>query len=128
MVHPEWIPNSRRALEASEYAREESLHETFHQAVFRRFYGEGQDIGSWSVLRAAAEEVGLDPEEMQSRTEQGEFSPIVTESVQRAQALGITGVPTYVFNDRYAIVGAQPFEAFERLMARLKEEDLDMAG
>ena len=64
MVQPDVIPNSRRALEATEYAREQGKHEQFHRAVFNKFYGEGQDINQWSVLRAAAEEAGLDPDEM----------------------------------------------------------------
>jgi len=31
-------------------------------------------------------------------------------------------VPTYVLNDRYAIVGAQPYEVFQRALERLASE------
>ena len=32
------------------------------------------------------------------------------------------GVPTYILNDKYAIVGAQPYEVFKRATARLEED------
>ena len=122
MVFAEHIPNSRMALEASEYARERGRHEEFHKIVFRKFFGEGQDISKWEVLRWAAEEAGLDPDEMQRETEAGKYRPAVEAQAAEAYALGISGVPTYILNDRYAIVGAQPYEAFKEAMAQLAAE------
>lgn len=122
IVTPEIIPNSRRALESSEYAREQGKHEEFHQVVFRKFYGEGQDLSSWAMLRAAAEEVGLDPDEMQRKTESGNYQGVVNRQITQAQAMGITGVPAYIFDNKYAIVGAQPYEVFQQAMARLMLE------
>lgn len=122
MVHPDVIPNSRRALEATEYAQEHGKQEDFHRVVFRKYYGEGQDIHAWSVLRAAAEEAGLDAQAMQQEVESGAYQKVLDAVIDKAYALGIHAVPTYVLNDRYAIVGAQPYEAFERILARLAEE------
>jgi predicted DsbA family dithiol-disulfide isomerase len=122
MVHPDLIPNSRRALEASEYAREQGKHEQFHRAVFDKFYGKGQDINQWPVLRAAAEEAGLDPDEMEHETESAKYREALDDSIGEAYALGVTAVPTYVIDDKYAIVGAQPYEAFERVLARLEAD------
>ena len=122
MVMPEVIPNSRRALEASEYAREQGHHEEFHRVVFRRFYGEGLDLHSWQLLRASAEEVGLDPDEMQRQTDRGRFKVAVEAQIDEARALGITGVPTYIFDEKYAIIGAQPYNLFRQTIARLLSE------
>jgi predicted DsbA family dithiol-disulfide isomerase len=122
IVFSDWIPNSRRALEASEFARQAGKHDSFHRTVFRKYYGEGQDIGDWAVLRAAAREVGLDGAEMQTQTERGLFSAIVTRHRQEAQALGISGVPAYILGNRYLIMGAQPFSVFAQAMARLEAE------
>ncbi len=122
LVHPDMIPNSRRALEATEYAREQGKLEAFHRVVFRKIYGEGQDINQWSVLREAAEEAGIDAQAMQHEVESGKYQEILDDEIDTAVALGINAVPTYVLNDRYAIVGAQPYEVFERALARLREE------
>jgi predicted DsbA family dithiol-disulfide isomerase len=125
MVTPDIIPSSRRALEASEFAREKGKHEEFHHLVFQKFYGQGMDLHDWRVLRAAAEELGLDAEEMEQLTEQGRYKEIVDRSTAQAQLMGITAVPAFIFDNKYAIVGAQPYEAFIEVMSRLRLESQD---
>jgi predicted DsbA family dithiol-disulfide isomerase len=119
VFNTEWMPNTRRALEASEYAREQGRHEDFHRAVFQRFYGQGQDIEDWAVLAGAAREVGLDPDAMQEATESGQYAAVVDEHIRNAHGVGITGVPAYVLGNRYLIMGAQPYELFQQVMAEL---------
>ncbi len=119
MVLADRMVNSRRALEASEYAREQGRHEPFHRAVFRKFYGQGEDMYDWAVLSAAAEEVGLDPEEMQARTERGDFRVVVDRAITGAYRLGITGVPAYIFDNKYLIRGVQPYPVFRQTMLEL---------
>ena len=121
IVFMDWTPSSRRALEASEYAREQGKHEAFHHTVFQKFYGEGQDMSKWDVLRAAADEVGLDPDEMERETESGKYHVVVDRHIQQAHAMGITGVPAYVLGERYLIMGAQPYELFQQVMAELTD-------
>jgi predicted DsbA family dithiol-disulfide isomerase len=92
----------------------------FHKVVFRKVYADGQDISKWDVLRsAAAEEVGLDADDMQTVVDGGKYTAQVAEQVRWAQQIGVSGVPTYVINDRYAIVGAQPYEAFKNALAQI---------
>jgi predicted DsbA family dithiol-disulfide isomerase len=122
MVFPTRIPNTRRAHEATEYARALGKHLEFHRVVFRLYYAEGQDISHWDILRAAALETGLDPDEMQREVEDGHYTQLVEDQMAVAQELGISGVPTYILDDKYAIVGAQPYEAFQRVVARLANE------
>lgn len=122
MVMPEMIPNSRRALEAAEYAREQGRHEEFHTGVFCQLYEKGQDIGRWDVLRAAAAEAGLDPKAMQQETESGRYQSAVDQQVTEAWSLGITGVPAYILNGKFAIIGVQPYEVFQEAMERLVQE------
>jgi predicted DsbA family dithiol-disulfide isomerase len=122
VVFADYVPNSRRALEATEYARAQGKDLEFHRIVFRKFYGEGQDISKWEALRAAAQEAGLDADAMQRETESGKFTAGFDAQIEEAYSLGITGVPTYILNDKYAIVGAQPYEVFKRAIARLEDE------
>ncbi len=119
---PGRIFNTRIAHEATEYAREHGKAIEFHQVVFRKVYGEGLDISKWDVLRSAAEEVGLDGNDMQTVVDSGKYTAEVAEQVQQAYQIGVTGVPTYVINDRYAIVGAQPYEAFKRALAQIAKQ------
>jgi len=112
------IYNTRLAHEATEYAREHGKANEFHRVVFHKVYAEGQDLSKWEVLRAAAEQVGLDPQEMQQVVESGKYTREVAEQVQAAYQTGVSGVPTYVINDKYALVGAQPYEVFKRALAQ----------
>lgn len=113
------IYNTRLAHEATEYARQHGKGNEFHHILFHKVYAEGQDPGLWDVLGAAAHEAGLNADEMQAEVEGGKYTENVTDQVRRAYALGISGVPTYVINDRYAIVGMQPYEAFDNALRRI---------
>lgn len=110
------IYNTRLAHEATEYAREQGRSEEFNRAIFRKIYAERQDISQWDVLRSAAEETGLSADEMQNVVENGKYTADVAAQVERAYQIGVSGVPTYVINDRYAIVGAQPYEVFKNAL------------
>lgn len=83
---------------------------------------EGRDVNDWSVLRASAEEAGLDPDDMQRLTDEGHYREAVDASIAEAVALGVSGVPTYILDDRYAIVGAQPYEVFRQALDQLERE------
>jgi len=116
------IYNTRLAHEATEYAREQGKANAFHRAVFHKVFAESRDVGQWEVLRAAAREAGLNADEMQSEVESGKYTADVAGQVERAYRMGVSGVPTHVINDRYAIVGAQPFEVFKQALTRILNE------
>jgi predicted DsbA family dithiol-disulfide isomerase len=122
MMTSNWISNPRLAHEATEYAREKDKAEEFHRIVFRKYYGEGQDIGRWDVLRAAAAEASLDADDMRHSVETGAYRTIVEDQIADAYALGINSVPTYILNDRYALIGAQPYHVFKQIIERLANE------
>lgn len=118
----ERIYNTRLAHEATEYAREQGKVLEFHKVVFRKVYVDGQDPSKWDVLRSAAEEVGLDADDMQQVVESNKYTEFVAEQVRWAQQVGVTGVPTYVINDRYAVVGAQPYEVFKNALEQIMNQ------
>jgi predicted DsbA family dithiol-disulfide isomerase len=115
----ERIYNTRLAHEATEYARMHGKLNEFHKVVFRKVYADGQNPSDWAVLKSAAQEVGLDGEDMQTVVESGTYTAEVANQVQWAYQIGVSGVPTYVINDRYAIVGAQPYEVFKNALMQI---------
>lgn len=115
--------NTRLAHEATEYAREHSKANEFHKLMFHKVYAEGQNPSEWSVIRVVAEEVGLDANDMQHVVENGKYTEEVAGQVQRAYQIGVSGVPTYVINDRYAIVGAQPYEVFKNALTQILSQN-----
>ena len=119
------IYNTRVSHEATEYARQHGKGNEFHKVVFRKVYAEGQDPSQWDVLRSTAQEVGLDADEMQRDVESEKYMATVVDEVRWAYQIGVTGVPTYVINNRYAIVGAQPYEVFKSALEQIANQTTD---
>ena len=116
------IYNTRLAHEATEYAREHGKGDEFHKVIFRKVYAEEQDPSQWDVLRSTAEEVDLNADEMQQEVEAEKYTANVADKVRWAYQIGVTGVPTYVINNRYAIVGAQPYEVFKGALQQIMNQ------
>lgn len=123
MVFPDVIPNTRRALEATEYARAAGRLEPFHREVAHRYYGLGLDIADWDVLADAATAAGLDPEAMRRAVDEGEFRDALDDAIADAGRIGVSAVPTYVLDGRYGIVGAQPIEVFRQVITQIEEAE-----
>ena len=119
------IYNTRLAHEVTEHAREHGKGGEFHKVLFRKVYAEGQDPSQWDVLRSAAEEIDLNADEMQREVENEKYLATVVDQVRWAYQIGVTGVPTYVINNRYAIVGAQPYEVFKSALEQIANQKPD---
>jgi predicted DsbA family dithiol-disulfide isomerase len=67
--------------------------------------------------------VGLDAEGMMRDVTSGAYSTVIDVQMAKAQRLGLDGVPAYILNDKHAVVGAQPYEVFQRLLDEMKSGD-----
>lgn len=119
MVRGERVWNTQRAHEAAEWARSKGKLEPMHAALLKAHWETGANLYDMSVLRAAATEAGLDPDELQREIEDGNWREKVLESVREANELGVHAVPTFVFDDRLAVQGAQELPVFRMAMQRL---------
>jgi predicted DsbA family dithiol-disulfide isomerase len=111
--------NSRPALQAAEFAREQGRFREMHQALFRAYWDEARDISEMGVLRNLAEEVGIDPEAIQTAVQSDRYGDYLEARRAEAEELMINGIPAHVIAESYLIMGAQTYEVFERVMARL---------
>ena len=114
-----FMPNSRKSLEAAEWAKDKPGFDRFHRALFRAYFEEGRNIGLADVIVSLAEECGLDGADLRQALEGRRYAAQVDEQVRRARALGIGGIPTFIFNDRFVLVGAQGYDVFESVVQRL---------
>jgi len=114
-------PNSRLALEASEFARDNGRFDSFHEKVFYAYFTECRDIGKLDeILKLAAEE-GLDSDELRRAVGEGRYADRLRRARKEASELGITAVPTFLIEGGDKIVGVQPIDFFrERLRRNLK--------
>lgn len=121
----EKLANSRRAIEASEYARDHGKFGEYHDLVLHAYFTEGRDIGDVSVLLELARQAGLDAEELQRALDEGRYAARLEAAQEQAYQYGVSGTPTFLVNNKYRVVGAQPLEAFRSALKRIEEEEAE---
>ena len=108
--------NSRRAQELGKWAELLGRGEEFHLAVFRAYFADGLNIAKVSVLSGLVEAMNLDAAEAEQVLAGGKFKQQVDSDWHYSRTNGITAVPTFMVDSR-TLVGAQPYEALEKLVA-----------
>ena len=116
-----FTPNSHLALETAEYAQESGHDgEGLHRALFAAHFEGEADLGDLDTLIAIGGEQGLDSDELRDVLTEGRYREQVDERIAVAREIGVRGVPTFIFNERDAVVGAQEYEVFEQVMEQLE--------
>jgi predicted DsbA family dithiol-disulfide isomerase len=111
--------NSRPALQAAEFAREQGRFEAMHHELFNAYWDEGRDVSDSSVLREVAQRAGVDVAGMEEAVRSNRYGDYLDTCRQEAEELMIDGIPAHVIGDRYLVMGAQPYDVFERVMAKI---------
>ncbi|CAA6603212.1 Predicted dithiol-disulfide isomerase involved in polyketide biosynthesis [Rhodospirillaceae bacterium LM-1] len=93
------------------------------EAVFSAYFAEGRDISDFNELQAIGRGLGLDRDLIVLALEDAEDSSQIVAENTRAHRLGINGVPSYVFNEAYALAGAQESDIFLRLIDLARETE-----
>ena len=116
------MPHTRRAHECTEYARAQGKLEPFHHQILERYWSHAEDLHDWAVLSAAAVHAGLDPVEMKSQVEAGQWKQAMEAGVQSASEFGVQSVPTFLVGNKFLIQGAQEARVFRQAFERLKSQ------
>ena len=92
------------------------------ERLMAAYYLEGQNIGDLDTLLKLGTEVGLDAAESRSALMAGTYAEAVRLDEYHAQQIGVRGVPFFVFEDKYAVSGAQPSELFTEVLEKVWDE------
>jgi predicted DsbA family dithiol-disulfide isomerase len=111
--------NSHLALEAAEFATEAGKGWDFHKAMFMAYFEDLEDIGKADTLVRVAEGVGLDAAGLRAALEEQRYREGVDEDIAWARSVGVSAIPTFVFDGRLGMVGAQERPAFEQMLQRV---------
>ena len=84
------------------------------------YFEQGEDIGDIQVLMKTASELNVSITQEQLTDEQN-YNQVLQQDVN-GKNLGITGVPFFIFEDKYALNGAQPVSAFKNVIQTLDGE------
>jgi predicted DsbA family dithiol-disulfide isomerase len=92
------------------------------QRLMELYFRDGGDLTDNEVLVQAAADVGLDADDVRRRLASDEDVALVSGQAQEAADKGVSGVPTYVFAQKYAVSGAQAPELLARAIRQVSAE------
>ncbi|MBF9221935.1 DsbA family oxidoreductase [Hymenobacter ruricola] len=92
------------------------------ERLMAAYYLEGQNVGDLETLVKLGAEVGLDATEIREALKAGMYANAVRLDEYQAQQINVRGVPFFVFEDKYAVSGAQPSELFAEVLEKVYDE------
>lgn len=112
------VANSFRGHLLLQLAGEKNLANEMEEALFQAQFIDEKNIDDPKVLMEAGKSVGLQEDEILTALSSEEMSYKVNSDLQMARNLGINSVPFFIFNDKYAVSGAQPPELFVEVLEK----------
>ncbi len=96
--------------------------------LFRRYFTDAEDIGNHDVLVDAAAEAGMDGDIVADLLIRGADRELVAREDATAREMGIQGVPSFVINSKWVMVGAQETPALIRMFDKLLAKEAEDAA
>ena len=116
-----WQPNTLDAHRLIGWAEEAGRVAPVVEKIFSLFFTEGADLSKRETLLLAAQAGGLDVEGVRRDLAGERDVAAVEKAATSAAERGISGVPFFIFNNRFAVAGAQPpdmlAEAMDKTLA-----------
>lgn len=100
-------PNTIDAHRLIRWAQSQGFEEPMVERLFQLYFLEGQDIGDEKILSKAASDIGLDGRAAADFLAGNSARQDVLQEIESAASSGVTGVPTFIIANRYAVIGAQ---------------------
>lgn len=126
------ITNTFSAHKLLHLAKKHNKSNEMEEALFIAHFIDGKNVGDIEVLVDLAESLGIDKEEARQAVTTDQLDYEVNQDIQEARNNGISGVPFFVLNGKYAVSGAQPAEVFENALQQTYKETVspfkDLSG
>jgi predicted DsbA family dithiol-disulfide isomerase len=78
--------------------------------LFKANFEEGRNVGDHAVLLDIAQKAGLDRAVISALLASDADKDAVSEEIEMARGMGVTGVPCFIIDSKYAVMGAQSVE------------------
>ena len=116
------VANSFDAHKLIQLAKTKGLGDQAEESLFKAYFTDGKDMSNLAVLISLGREIGLIENDIMAALESEEFSQKVNNDIKEASEIGVTGVPFFVFDRKYAVSGAQPMETFLNTLSQSLSE------
>lgn len=116
------VANAFKAHRLIQWAQTKGLANEMEEQLFAAHLAEGKNIDDEEVLTTLAVKLGLDKEETKDILTSKAYTEEVEKDIKMAQQMNVQGVPFFIFNQKYAISGAQSQDVFLSALQRCKNE------
>jgi predicted DsbA family dithiol-disulfide isomerase len=99
-------------------AHDRGVQDEVIERLYRAYFTEKRSLFDAESLAALAGEAGLDPDEVRRVLASDDYAAAVARDIAEARALGASGVPFFVIDQRYGVSGAQSADVFGQALAR----------
>jgi predicted DsbA family dithiol-disulfide isomerase len=106
------VANSYNAHRLLQMAKKHGLASEAEEHIFKAYFTDGKDIDDIPTLTSIGFAIGLDKTAVEKMLRGTDFAAEVAADLKEADQIGITGVPFFVFDRKYAVSGAQPVDTF----------------
>lgn len=106
------VANSFNAHRLAHLAASKGLGLEAEEALFKAYFTEGRNIDDNEILMTIGLSIGLEETTIRQMLNSDQFEAEAKLDVAEAQQLGVRGVPFFLFNEQFAVSGAQPVEVF----------------
>lgn len=100
----------------------EERQESWIEAVMTAYFEYGRDIAKREVLLEVAADSGFDTFQLETALDEGRGAEEVQSDLDHASAMGISGVPFFVLNNKYGLSGAYPAAEFVKAFHKIAEQ------
>jgi predicted DsbA family dithiol-disulfide isomerase len=115
------VANSFDAHRFTHYAKTQGRQNEAEEQLFSAYFTEGKNTADHTTLAALGAAIGLDKQAVLKMLSDNTFAAEVQNDIGLAQQFGVTGVPFFVFNRRYAVSGAQNEAVFLQTLQKAQE-------
>ncbi|WHX42851.1 DsbA family oxidoreductase [Mesobacillus sp. AQ2] len=116
------LTNTFDAHRLTMFAKKHGLMAEMTERLLRAYFTDSKHIGDHETLADLAVEVGLNREAVEKMLASNEMAEEVRADESTGQQYGITGVPFFLINKKYAITGAQPTEVIVQSLKKVIAE------
>jgi predicted DsbA family dithiol-disulfide isomerase len=105
------------------WAKDSPQQTALKMALFEAYFTDRTNVNDTGILLDAVAKAGLDREAAANVLASDQYTEQVREEEGRYQQMGVSSVPTFIVNGKYAITGGQPSDVFVQALRQIASED-----
>jgi len=100
----------------------ETVQDALVERLFLFYFMEGGNLGDHTALVDIATQAGMDGSVVAALLATDKDREAVEQEIAMAQQMGVTGVPCFIINNKYAVMGAQEADHIAQAIRQAAEE------